>query len=219
MSTENQPPATPTPADKTPPGAPPPADAAPPPADAISMPSDAFKKRLEEERTKARRSFLKEHGFEDEAAFQSFQKAAKEAADAKLSADERSAKRLKELEPLEEEVKRYKGRFERDVAERFAKLPEEVQKRIDEEAGGDFEKRDAFMRVLGAVPPPAPAPQGRPPAPAPANTSNAPPPPPNTGAPTKWDEYEALKKTNPAGATLFYQIHGAAIQRSRPPTA
>ncbi len=179
----------------------------------VSMSSAAFAERLKEERAKERRAFLKTNGFEDEASFANAQKAAKEAADAKLTADEKAAKRIKELEPLEPELKKYKVRFEKDVAARFAALPADVQARITEEAGDDAEKRDAFMRVLGPSSAPAATPALKPP---PANSSNAPPAPPSTGAPTMWDQYKALEAKNAGLAAIFFNANAAAIHAAMP---
>jgi hypothetical protein len=206
----------------TPPVVPPPPPAATPPTppkDEVTMSSEALKKRLDEERGKARKAFLKEHGFDDEATFQAFQKTAKEAADAKLTADEKTAKRLKELEARDARASALEKRLAKDVEKRFAALPEDVQARIIEEAGDDVEQRDAFMRVLGSVTPAPATPAAGPPAKAaPANSSNAPPAPPSGGAPTAFDQYTALEAKNPGLAAIFFNANAVAIQESAPPT-
>lgn len=205
---------------------PPPAPGTPPPAPAppaagepaeVRMTSDALKARLADERAKERKSWLKEHGFADEEAFKSHLKVSKELADAKLSEDERVKKQLKELEPKAARADLLEARMKKDVETRFAALPEDVQKRIDAEADGDWEKRDAFMRVLGpAASAGATAATEKPKAAAPANTTTAPPAPPNTTAPTAFEKYQELQKTDPMGASIFFSCNQLEIQRTTP---
>jgi hypothetical protein len=196
-----------------------------PPTDpgVVSMSSEALKKRLDEERAKERKTFLKANGFDSEEAFTAAMKAAKDAADAKLTADEKTAARLKELEPKAERATKLEARFEADVKRRLGRLDEATQAKIAKAAGDNpsADDLDKYVSLFegedGAPPPPPPVPQGKKPAAAPAATTTAPPAPPPGGGPlTAYETYVAKQATDPAAAAIYLSCNGAAINASRP---
>lgn len=215
----------PTGAGATPPananGAPPAAPPATPPADPaeVKLSSAAFKERLAEEATKAQRRFLKDLGFDKAEDLQAVLKVKKELEEAQLSEQDKLKKRVKELEPLEQEAAEYKGIVKQLVDDQFGALPENVQKAIDEVANGSPRERLRLMRVmkaagLGVAPAAGTAPPAQP---APKTTApNGPAPPPNGGSKTKFEEWQELRGKNPMLAGLFYRNNAEAIDASRP---
>lgn len=202
----------------------PPAPAAPvppaadtkPDAASITMPSDAFKARLAEEGTKAERKFLKSLGFEKAEDLQTVLTTARALQDAQKTDAEKAAARIKELEPQAARAATLAKRFEASVAVDFEKLPENIQKAIDKVADGDAEKRFDQMQVLrdagllGAVPAAPANPK------APANVAPPGTPPPPSGVKSKFQEWSELRAKSPVHASVFFQLHGPAIEASRP---
>ena len=81
------------------------------------------------------------------------------------------------------------------------------------EAGEDAEKRLSLMRVIRAAQgTAAPAALGVTP---PASVGPSPAPAPS-GAPTKFQEWEAMKARAPMLGDIFYQSHQREIERTRP---
>jgi hypothetical protein len=173
--------------------------------------------RLQQARKSAVTDFLGELGFKDP-------KEAKAALDklqsletASLSEKERVEKQIQELTPKAAKAERLEGLFKSLVDSKFGTLTEKQQQAIDAKANGDPERRWEIMDVMeaaGALTPAAASP-ALPAAKQPASTSpGAPPPPPPAPAQTPRSKWEAMKKTDPMQASLFYQLNRAAIEQS-----
>lgn len=203
------------------PAAPPPAAAAPPPPaePTISMPSAAFKSRLDEERSKGAAKLLKDLGFEKPEDAQAALKALKAREDADLSEKQRLEKRVKELEALEPKAKAYEAQLTAIVEEQFAALPENIQKAIDDVAGGVATERARVMKTFrahGLIGGPAAPAAPKPPGPANPPGPNSPPPPPAVATNTKFHEWQEKAKSSRVAGAIFYRDHHAEIEASRP---
>lgn len=211
------------PAAVTPPAAPP---ATPPRAaddGQVSMSSEALSTRLKEERAKERKTFLKSNGFDSEEAFATAMKVAKEAADAKLSADEKTALRIKELEPKAERATKLEARFAADVKRRLGRLDEATQAKITKAAGedpsaDDLDKYISLFEPEDGAPAAAAAPAAKKVADAAKSTTTAKPAPADGGgALTAFETYHAKLASDPAAAAIYLSCNGAAINATRPP--
>lgn len=194
----------------------------PPAAQPIGISSAQLQERLAEERAKGLRegqsAILTSLGFAKEDDAKAVLAAAKALQQQGLSEQEKSAARIKELEPLAVRVPVLEGRIKALADREFAALPPATQAAIDKQAHGNPERRleliDVF-RDAGLVPI-----AGSQPAPlaAPITTSppaNAPPP---SNVRTKFDEWSELNRDPARGihAALFYQGNRAEIERTRP---
>lgn len=190
----------------------------------VSMSSEALSTRLKEERAKERKAFLKSNGFDSEEAFATAMKVAKEAADAKLSADEKTALRIKELEPKAERATKLEARFAADVKRRLSRLDEATQTKIAKAAGedpsaDDLDKYISLFEPEDGAPAAAAAPAAKKVADAARSTTTAKPAPADGGgALTAFETYHAKLASDPAAAAIYLSCNGAAINASRPPT-
>lgn len=203
-------------------------------ADTVRMSSAALKKRLEDEAATAQRKLLKELGVEKPEDLKTALASLKTLQEEKLSAEERTQKRLADLTEKASAGEKHATLAKKAVDTLFATLPEDQQKAIDEMANGDAGERlrlIEFARRLGpaatttaapgASPAGAPPLANQPPAapPLPASPATTAPP---AGAPrpsavkTKYDEYQDLQKTDPNRATVFLMLHERAIKASTP---
>ncbi len=195
------------------------------------MTSEQLKVRLDETRTKAatgaREALLKEFGFDKaedgKAAFATLKKLQQD----QMTEAEKTAARIKELEPFETQATTLAKQLEEDVNERIAALPEDQRKAIEATAKTVQAKRDA-LRLLSMVTTGAPAPAAggttpAPPAggtvPTPVSTQTPANPPPASGEASAWDKLQELEKTDPVAASIFAQSQQAAIAASRPADA
>ena len=188
--------------------------AAPPAAPvSVSMTSEQLKARLEEERSKGAKAILKKFNFEKEEDLAAAFKTLEDLKTEKLSESEKAAKRLKELEPYESKFKTLESEYASMVEEQFSALPENVQKAIDDVAGGKPAERARVMKafrangLIAAQPPGIASPKTT------APTQQAPTPAPTK---SKFDEWSELKATNPILASFFYKTHTTDIEASRP---
>lgn len=205
-------------------GDPPKPPVEPPKVVDITLTNEALTKRLADERDthekKVRASILADLGVDK---FESAKDAIAAAAKLKqesLSELEKRDLRIKELEPHKVAAERVGTRFKALVDAEFGKLPEAAQKAIDEHAGGDAEKRFdmiELMRKSGAIE--ALAKSGEPLKPAPPGSLGPPPAPLPSGAETAYQKYEAMRKSMPMAADIFYQTNQREIERTRPASA
>lgn len=184
------------------------------------MTSAQLKERLTESSAAATRALLKEAGFEKLDDLKAALKSLDDLKTEKLSDREKLEKRIKELEPLAQRAQTVDGMLRGLVENQFNELPEGVRKAIDSTANGDPDKRLELMGLFRAsgllnqqTAPAAPAPPPAPPAPASVTPAPAPQP---SGAPTKFQEWEAMKARAPMLGDIFYQNHSREIERTRP---
>lgn len=192
----------------------------------VSMTSEQLKARLNEERDKGAKSFLKELGLESkEDAIAIISYAKKRQDEEKTELEKRDAL-INELKPKAERYESIRTRYEARVNAEFDALPETARQAIDEQAKGNAEERERFMQMFAKAGILKSAPtqndgehagKGQPAAPpAPRNTTNAAPPPRPSAAPSAWEQYQALLSKSPVRAQLFYAANQFAIDQARP---
>jgi len=201
-------------------GTPPAPAPVPPPAAAepakLDLTSDQLKERLREERERARGAFLKDLGFEKSDDLKGALGKLKELETASLSQQEKTEKELAELRTKAARADGTTELLKLVVDEQFSKLPESVQKIIDETADGDPEQRLLLMRVVSAATASASAdPAAPPPPPGPKTVSPKPAPAPQ-GAETAYDKWQSMQKKNGLLADLFFSANQREIEASRP---
>lgn len=171
--------------------------------------------RLEKAKTAAVNSLLSELGVKDSASLKANLARLSELETASLTEQEKTAKRLAELEPRAQKADRLEAAFKSVVDAKFSTFSEAQQAAIDARANGDPEKRWELMQLAEAFAGGTTSQPAQPTTPAPANTSPAAPAPPaRSDALTPRQQYEALKTTDPMRANLFYQLNRAAIESS-----
>lgn len=195
----------------------------------VEMPSDEFKRRLEEERTKAIANYIKGLGVTDEAELKAKVTEAKRLELEKMSDLEKRDVRIKELEPKAQRLADLEPLVKTLADEQEAGLTEQQRAVVVQLAGDDPAKRIGVIKALRSALPPAQiaapspsAPQGngasatKPPIPVAASTA-APPAPPASGTQSPQVDHlatwEALKSRNDGGysAAMYYNQHTAAI--------
>lgn len=195
------------------------APAAPAAPARLDMTSDQLAARLDETRSSARTSVLKEFGFESVADGKKALAALKSFQESQMSEQEKLAAKLKDTETLAARGSTYEKLFKGLVDEQFASLPEAARKAIEEQAGESVEERYklmSFMRKVGASPTAANGESAGPNVVKPANAAATAPAPKGSPARTKFDEWSDLQKSKPAMAGAFYQVHRVEIERTRP---
>jgi hypothetical protein len=183
----------------------------------------ALKSRLEEERSKARNSLLKDLGFEKASDIAAVLKSVKDKQDAELTEVERLKKQLGEFAPKVERLTTLEARFASLVEHQFGALPDNVRQAIDEVANGNAEERlrmiDVFRKsglLGGHATQPTDPPAGA--IPKPASNGSTAPAPRGAAVRTKYEELVELEKRNPIAASIFYQANQREIEASRPQT-
>lgn len=213
-----------------PPAATPPAGAAPAggePAE-IKFTSEALKQRLDEERSRAEKKFLKSLGFEKPEDLSTALKALKDLQSEKLSEKEKLEARIKELEPFQEQAKSYAAELEALANDQFEALPDAWKKAIDDVAAGKASERLRLIKsfkasgLLGAAAPSSGGEQqqqgGQPKPPAPKNLapSGGTPAPKSQTPQSAFEKWAALRRENPVQGALFFQHNQAEIERTAP---
>lgn len=207
------PPVAPLAGAPAPPAAPP---GAPPPAGASD--AEAERKRLlEAERATARAALLKKHGFDKDDDLQKALEELKGHRDAKLTAEQRTAKELEEARTAAAAGKVAGDALTQAIDELRAVLSDQQRAALEEAcpAGTPPAEQLRVLRLIRKLGGAAAAPAGAPPPPAPpANAGGAGggAPKPNGGE-TPYAQWQRMKGL---GADIFYQTHKAAIEASRP---
>ncbi len=184
----------------------------------ISMSAEAFKERLASQSATAQRKLAKDFGFDSPEAMKAALDKGKALEAEKLTEAEKSAKRIKELEPHEGRAKALEEQIAKIVSSKFDKLTDAVKEAIDVIAGGDPQKRLAQIEFMEATAAAVPVPPVVIPPPAGPLTKAAPggAPPPPSGGTTKFQEWKAMEAKSPLGASIFYRANALAIEESRP---
>lgn len=226
------PPAPPSAAKASPPAAPAPAPAAQPPAGDPAW----LNPRLEQ----AKRSALRDAGFETPEEAAAAKKRLKELEDEKRTEQQRLEAQVKELEGPAAQAAGLQKRVDAWALQQMATLTPEQQASVKQLAGDDASKQleviEALKPTWAAAPPadpaaaaaeqpagsPPAAPSGTPPTPArppvaPATTTHTQPAPDGSAAPAESHlaRYEAIKKSNPVEAGIYRREHSAAIAQER----
>lgn len=219
----------PTPAPVVPPVVAPPVGApVGAPGNTVELTTSAFNDRIAQAKRSAaadaQATLLKDLGVDSLDVAKARISAHKTAEEAGKTEAQRTADKIKELEPLANEAKAAKATFARIATGQMVQLSEAQQAAVKAVAGDDPARqldviealRPTWAAATTPVPPPAGTPPGREPLPLPASTSAAggSPPPANPGAVDHKAIYAELREKNPMLAAQYALRHEGAIYPS-----
>lgn len=195
----------------------------------LSLTSEQLKQRLDETREKTakdiREATLKEFGFASVADGKKSLAALTALQQSQMTEQEKRDARIKELEPKADAAEKAQARYAAAVDREFSRLPDNVKEAIDEQAKGDPEAREMLMRMFEKVgatvsatadASATTATADKTVAAKPATAAATSPAPKGAASQSKFDEWDTIRKSKPAAAGAFYQVHKLEIERTRP---